>query len=320
VKRLPRSFYNLLGLVIALVVVFVYFSIREPHSFPTKGNIDTLARQSTTVMLLSLGMTYVIVSAGIDLSVGSTAAFSCVVIAWILNKHYSPAVALLGGVLAGGLAGFVNGFLITRLKVVPFIVTLGTMLIIRGVGTGLANEETINPPDSWLTSLLGSLDDHSKWQIFPTGVWLTIALAIVMALILRFTRYGRHVIAVGSNSHAARLCGVPVERVTLWVYVISGVFAGLAGLMLFSRLTVGDPTVADGLELDAIAAVVIGGASLNGGEGSIAGTVLGALIMATLTAGAAMVGWDNWVQKIITGVIIVLAVALDRFRKQRAAS
>ncbi len=316
-KRVPRSVFNLVGLVVALVVIFVVFSVLQPKSFPTVSNLETLARQSAIVALVSLGMTYVIVNAGIDLSVGSTAAFSGVAIAWILQRHYSPALALLGGVLAGAIAGLLNGLLITRLKVGPFIVTLGTMLIIRGVATGVAHEQTINPPDSWLNNLLAVLGPDEKWKLLPIGVWLTIVLAVLAALSLRYTRFGRHVIAIGSNEHAARLCGVPVERVTMLVYVISGAFAGLAGLMLFSRLTVGDPTVANGLELDAIAAVVIGGASLTGGEGSILGTILGALIMATLRAGASQVGLDNWVQQIVTGVIIVLAVALDKLRKKQ---
>jgi ribose transport system permease protein len=318
VKRLPRSFFNLVGLVLALAVIFGVFSFLLPKSFPTVSNIETLARQSTIVALLSLGMTYVIVSAGIDLSVGSTAAFSGVIIAWLLQRHYSPGLALLGGVAAGAVAGLLNGTLITLLKVGPFIVTLGTMLIIRGVATGVAHEETINPPDSWLNNLLAALGPHERWKLLPAGVWVTLVLAVIAALALRYTRFGRHVIAVGSNEHAARLCGVPVEKVTLLVYVISGAFAGVAGLMLFSRLTVGDPTVANGMELDAIAAVVIGGASLTGGEGSILGTILGALIMATLRAGASQQGLENWVQQIVTGAIIVLAVALDRFRKRKS--
>jgi ribose/xylose/arabinose/galactoside ABC-type transport system permease subunit len=131
---------------------------------------------------------------------------------------------------------------------------------------------------------------------------------------MRYTRFGRHVVAVGSNEQAARLCGVPVERVKLAVFTLSGLFAGLAGLLSFSRLTVGDPTTAQGMELDAIAAVVIGGASLNGGQGSIAGSLLGALIMTTIRAGGSQYGLSNWVQEVVTGTIIVLAVALDRLR------
>ena len=318
-KRVPKSFYNVLGLVVTLIVVFGYFSYRVPQSFPTVTNLQTLARQTAIVGLVAIGMTYVIVNAGIDLSVGSTVAATGVVIALLLKHGMSPAMALLGGVVAGGVAGLLNGVLITRLKVVPFIVTLGTMLMIRGIGTGLANEQTVNPPDSWLMSLLAVLGPDEKWKIVPIGVWLTVLLAVLASLGLKFTRFGRHVIAVGSNENAARLCGVPVERVRMFVYVISGVFAGLAGLMQFSRLTVGDPTVANGLELDAIAAVVIGGASLTGGEGSILGTMLGALIMATLRSGAAQIGWDNWVQQIVTGIIIVLAVALDRFRRKQSS-
>lgn len=309
--------FNLVGLVVALAVIFGVFAKMLPGSFATLSNVQLIFRQTSIVAPMALGMTYVIVSAGIDLSVASIAAFSCVVIAWMLNKGYSPTLALLAGIAAGAVAGLLNGILITGLKVGPFIVTLGTMLIIRGVATGVAHESTINPPDSWLNNLLKVLAPNESWRLVSTGVWITIVLAIVAGLALKYTRFGRHVIAVGSNVGAARLCGVPVERVTLLVYVISGLSAGVAGLMLFSRLTVGDPTAAFGMELDVIAAVVIGGASLAGGEGSILGSILGALIMATLRAGAAQMGWDNWVQQIVTGVIIVLAVGLDRFRKSR---
>jgi ribose/xylose/arabinose/galactoside ABC-type transport system permease subunit len=155
-----------------------------------------------------------------------------------------------------------------------------------------------------------------EWQLAPAGVWITLLLAGIMAMALAYTRFGRHVVAVGSNEQAARLCGVPVERVKAWVYVLSGVFAGLAGVLLFSRLTIGDPTVAQGMELDVIAAVVIGGASLSGGQGGIAGTLIGALIMSTIRAGGSQMGLPNWVQEIVTGTIIVLAVALDGLRKR----
>ena len=152
----------------------------------------------------------------------------------------------------------------------------------------------------------------------PTGVWLTIVMAIVVALVLRYTVFGRHIVSIGSNEQAARLSGIPVERVKVFIFMLGGVFAGLAGLLQYSRLTVGDPTVAVGLELDVIAAVVIGGASLSGGEGSILGSVLGALIMTTIRAGTSQMGLANWVQEIVTGSIIVVAVALDRIRLRRA--
>ena len=155
-------------------------------------------------------------------------------------------------------------------------------------------------------------------MLFPPGVWLMFSLAVLIALMLRYTRFGRHVIAIGSNEQTARLCGVPVTRVKMLVYVLGGLLTGVGGLMQFSRLTVGDPTAAIGLELNIIAAVVIGGGSLAGGEGSPLGTLIGAAIMTTIGRGGSYLGWSNWRQEMITGVIIILAVALDRLRHRRA--
>jgi ribose/xylose/arabinose/galactoside ABC-type transport system permease subunit len=156
-------------------------------------------------------------------------------------------------------------------------------------------------------------------MLVPMGVWLMVVLAVGVSVLLRYTRFGRHVFAVGSNELTARLCGVAVERTKVLVYTLGATFAGLAGLLQFSRLTVGDPTVAVGLELDVIAAVVIGGGSLSGGEGSVLGSIVGALIMTTIRSGCSQMGLPNWVQEIVTGAIIVLAVAVDRLRHRRAS-
>jgi ribose/xylose/arabinose/galactoside ABC-type transport system permease subunit len=156
-------------------------------------------------------------------------------------------------------------------------------------------------------------------MVFPPGVWLLFLLAFGVGALLLYTRFGRHVFAVGSNEEAARLCGIDVARVRLAVYALGGLFAGIAGLMQFSRLTVGDPTGAIGLELNVIAAVVIGGGSLSGGEGSVLGCLIGALIMQVIQSGCSQMGWPNWVQEIVTGAIIVAAVTLDRVRRRRSA-
>ena len=320
-----RSIQNLLGLLAVLIVLFVGFSIKVP-TFATLANLELLARQSAVVPLAAIGMTFVIIVGGIDLSIGSVAALSGVVIAKLVgppgSQGMAPALAALCGVLAGAACGLLNGLLITRLKVVPFIVTLGTFSTIRGLAKSawLANEQKVDAQTTWLKGILSALTKEQAWRVFPNGFWFAMVLAILMGLVMKFLRFGRHVVAVGSNEAAARLCGVPVERTKLAVYTLSGTFAGLAGLMNFSRLTAGDPTALVGLELDAIAAVVIGGASLSGGQGSVAGSILGALIMITLRAGAAQVGLSNYVQEIITGAIIVLAVWLDRVRKSRAAA
>jgi ribose/xylose/arabinose/galactoside ABC-type transport system permease subunit len=196
---------------------------------------------------------------------------------------------------------------------VPFIVTLGTMILVRGGAKGLAEERRIEAPQTWLNDLLrATAPGDGLW--LPSGVWLVLLLALIVGAILRYTRFGRHVFAIGSNERTARLCGVAVPRTKVAIYAIGATLAGVAGVLQFSRLSVGDPTVADGLELDVIAAVIIGGGSLSGGRGTVAGTLLGATTMAVIQIGCAQKGYPNWVQQIVTGGIIVFAVALDRWR------
>jgi ribose transport system permease protein len=314
---LKRNWFNWLnrfGAILGLLLVYLFFAVLAPESFSSLRNLETIARQTAIVGIAALGMTLVIISAGIDLSVGSIIALTTVVIAWCLESGLNPLLAAIAGILVAALCGFLNGFLITRLQVVPFIVTLGTLLLVRGVAKGIAHEQKIDAPLSWLTELLAILPPGKRWLLFPPGVWLMVILAVFIAAVLKYTRLGRHIFAVGSNERTARLCGIHINRVKLLVYSLSAAFAGMAGVMQFSRLTVGDPTVAVGLELDVIAAVVIGGGSLSGGEGSILGSLIGALIMTVIRSGCSQMGLPNWVQEIITGVIIVLAVALDRMR------
>jgi ribose transport system permease protein len=268
------------------------------------------------VAVAALGMTMIIVSGGIDLSVGSIDSLSTVVVALLL-PGYGPALAALGGVAVGALCGAVNGLLITQLRVVPFIVTLGTMLLVRGAAKGLADERRIEAPITWLNDLLRTARD-GRGLLLPTGIWLTVALAIVVAVMLRYTRFGRHLFAIGSNERTARLCGVRIDRCKVAVYTIGAALAGLAGVLEFSKLSVGDPTVAVGFELDVIAAVIIGGGSLLGGKGSVLGTLAGAAIMVVIQVGCSQQGLPNWVQQIVTGTIIIGAVALDRWRQSSA--
>jgi ribose transport system permease protein len=308
---------NKLTPLVALIVVYIIFSILAPQSFTSVKNLELIVRQTTIVGITSLGMTLVIISGGIDLSVGSIVALVTVAVAWLLDHGSSPLVAAAAGVGVGSLCGLLNGTLITRLKLVPFIITLGTLLIFRGLAKGAAGEQKIDAPLSWLNELLAALKPDHSWMMVPPGVWLLIGLAILVTLVLNYTRFGLHTFAVGANEQAAKLCGVPVENTKLAIYTLSGLFAGVAGLMQFARLTVGDPTVAAGLELDAIAAVVIGGGSLAGGEGSVLGTMIGALIMTVIRSGCTQMGLSNWVQEMVTGVIIIGAVVLDRLRHRR---
>ena len=304
------------GPVLGLFFVALVFGILIGARFFLPGNLELLARQTAIVAAAALGMTVVIVSGGIDLSVGSVVALTTVVIALLLGQGWSPLAAALAGVASAAIGGLINGLLITTLRVVPFIVTLGTMILARGAAKGFADERRIEAPQTWLNNLLRTTAPDER-GLLPGGVWLVLLLALLVGGLLRYTRFGRHVFAIGSNERTARLCGVAVPRTKILIYTIGAMFAGVAGVLQFSRLSVGDPTVAEGLELDVIAAVIIGGGSLLGGRGTVFGTLLGATTMAVIQIGCAQKGYPNWVQQIVTGAIIVLAVALDRWRQGR---
>ncbi len=303
-----------LGPLIGLVFVIALFALLRPRTFLTPDNFQIMLLQTAVVGTAALGMTLIIISGGIDLSIGSNIALCTVVIALLLQQGAPPLLAALGGVAVGAACGALIGLLITRLNLTPFIVTLGMWGALRGLAKGLASETMVSAPGTWLNELLQSLRAANRWMLFPPGVWLLLALTLLVAAMLRSTRFGRHIYAIGSNEQTARLCGVPVRRTKLLIYTIGLAFAGLAGVLQFSYLTVGDPTTAAGLELAVIAAVVIGGASLNGGEGSVFGSVIGALIMTAVANGCTKMNLANWVQEIVTGAIIIAAVVLDRLR------
>lgn len=303
-----------IGPLIGLVFVVALFGFLRPRTFLTTDNFQIMLLQTAVVGTAALGMTLIIVSGGIDLSIGSNIALCTVVVALLLKAGVSPALAALGGVAVGSLCGALIGVLITRLNLTPFIVTLGMWGALRGAAKGLANETMVAAPPTWLNDLLQSLGPQNRWMLMPPGVWLMLALTLFVAALLRYTRFGRHVFAIGSNEQTARLCGVPVRRTKLLIYTIGLVFSGIAGVLQFSYLTVGDPTTASGLELAVIAAVVIGGASLSGGEGSVFGSLIGALIMTIVANGCTKLNLANWVQEIVTGAIIIAAVVLDRWR------
>lgn len=306
----------LAGLIVTWLALVGLFVVWRGPDFASRDNFETIARQVAIVGFGAIGMTFVVVAKMIDLSVGSLVALVTVVIAYALNMlKLDPAVAGILGICCGLLAGSVNGLLVTQLRLSPFIATLGTLLIFRGIATGMAGQQKIDAPLTWLASLLARLPVDKKAMLVPTGVWLLVIAAIIASFVLHRTVFGRNVIAVGANSEAARLAGIQPSRIRLAVFALGGFFAGTAGLMQFSRLTVGDPTVAEGLELDIIAATVIGGASLNGGRGTVYGSLLGALVIATIRSGCTQVGLPNWVQKIVTGGIILAALALDRLRE-----
>jgi len=316
-KKVLSQFGPFLG----LIFVFVLFSILCPPAFTSVYNIKTILTQSVIVGIAAFGMTMIIISGGIDLSVGSQIALGTVVIATVLNMGNTgaemgfmwPLLAALAAIAACGICGLIIGRFISRFTIVPFIVTLGMMQIARGVAKWIAKEQTVTTPPNWLQDLM-LLDPEPEWLFFGPGVWITLILFVLVTILLRYTVFGRYVFAIGSNEQTARLCGIPVKYYKTAIYTFSAFFTGIASIMQYSNLTVGDPTAANGMELDIIAAVVIGGGSLSGGEGSALGSIIGALIMAVLRNGCNMLGLPNYVQEIIIGVIIVGAVLVDRLK------
>jgi ribose transport system permease protein len=303
-----------LGPLLALVAVYLLFVALSPGTFARPINLVTMVRQTVVVGIAASGMTLVIILGGIDLAVGSMVALTTVVVASALRAGAGPWTAALMGIGVAALAGAVNGSLIALLRMIPFIVTLGAMSILRGAATGLAHEQKIDADARGLDALVAP--SHGVLG-FPLAVWILVGVAVVTAVVLRHTRFGRHVVAIGSNEETARLCGVNVQGVKLAVYTVAGALAGLAGVIEFGTLTVGDPTDSLGLELSVIASVVIGGGSLSGGEGSVAGSLIGGLLMTVIRTGCTHTGLPNWVQYIVTGGIIWAALAVEQVRHWR---
>jgi len=306
-----------LGLI-GTVLLFAYLT-RDSGAFLTAYNWRTIAVQTVIVATAALGMTLVMIAGGIDLSVGSVVALVGVVIALAVRGFNLPwfggpvafalplVWALACGVLLGGLCGLANGALITGLGVVPFIITLGTLKVFRGLAKWLSGSTAVYAPGeakAWWFGRILATEPTPAWLIVAPGVWALLGLSLLLALALRSTLLGRYVYAVGSNESTARLCGVNVPGVKLAVYAIAGLATGLAGVLQFAYL-----------ELQVIAAVVIGGASLSGGEGTVLGTLIGCLIMSVLNNGCVLAGIPNPSQDVIIGAVIVAAVALDRYRR-----
>jgi erythritol transport system permease protein len=324
---------EMFGRVAALGVVVLVFTLLVPnYAFLTPGNLENILMQSAVYVMCGLGMTMIMIAGGIDLAAGSTIALSMVITALILDAGRGDAgalnthpffwtfLAVAGGTASAILVGLLQGALITGLRLVPFIVTLGGMLAIRGFTKQISGNQEISPPDSnWLYShLMYPVQGRTfNWEIAPPGVWATLVAAIIAAAMLRYTKLGRRIYAIGSNEATARLCGVPVVRTKITVYAIAGLFTGLAGVLEFSKLNLGQPTGAMSYELYVIAACVIGGTSLMGGVGTIFGTIIGALMIGTLNAGTQQAGWQKSTQEIAIGLIIVVAVALDGLRPRR---
>ena len=325
-ERYSDLFQKFAALASLLGLTIVFSLVSE--SFFTVGNAMTVALQVTSIAYLGIGATCVIITGGIDLSVGAILALAGVVAALAVKAGVPVALGMLGGLLVGVLCGAVNGLCVTVLKLPPFIATLGMMLLARGVALQITDARAIGGLGEGFAELgNGSLlrivkvgDDGFPDIVFPGipyPVLLMVVLAVVVAVLLNRTTLGRHIYAVGSNAEAARLSGVNVRGVTLFAYILSGALAGLAGCVLMSRLVTAQPSEGLMYELDAIAAAVIGGTSLSGGVGTISGTVIGAFVIGILRNGLNMGGVSAFIQQIIIGLVILLTVWIDQLRHRR---
>lgn len=325
-SRRTARWLSVLGPFLGLLLVVVAFAVADRFwgggAFLEVRNFRVIAAERTVVAVAALGMTVIILAGGIDLSAGTATALAAVVLAVGLKGGWPWPAALAAAIGTGGLCGLANGLVIAKGRIVPFIVTLGTMTVWLGVGKILAEETTVRPDrltqvPTWLSAFASSRPSNLVFGL-PLGVWIALAVAAGLAFVLNRTVFGRHVTAVGSNEAAARLSGLPVDRIKIAVYTLGGLFFGTAGVYQFSRLSIGDPTGGVGLELEVIAAVVIGGGSLSGGRGSIVGTLAGAAMIAVIRSGCTQLGVRNPTQDIILGLIIVVAVAVDQYRQRRA--
>jgi ribose/xylose/arabinose/galactoside ABC-type transport system permease subunit len=304
------TFFSTYGIYFAFVLLAGILSITSPP-FRTLSNVENILQQISVNGIIAIGMTLVIITAGIDLSVGSVLALSAVVGASFAHpdEHWLI-VPIVLGVLTGFACGTVNGFLIAKKRLAPFIVTLGMMTVARGLAlVYTSGRPVINLNDSYDSIGGGSLGPIP----FPAMIFFLVLLLGVF--VLHYTRFGRYVYAVGGNELAAKVSGVNTDRVLIGVYALAGALAGLAGIVLSSRVMSGSPATGTGYELDAIAAVVIGGTSLSGGVGSIAGTLVGVLIIGVMNNGLDLLNVSSYWQEIVKGLIIVLAVLLDKKSK-----
>lgn len=297
-----------------LILLFVALTIATPH-FLTRINLSSVARQTAVINIMALGMTLVIISGGIDLSVGSTLAVAGLFGTMAVQSGVSIPLAVFAGVGCGLLCGLLNGLLITQLRINPFIITLGTLEAYRGLALVVSKGLPVHGlPDAF--SLLGD----GTFLGVPLSLWILAGCAVVMHFVLENTKLGRYAFAIGSNSSAAYYAGVPIKFHLTVVYALAGTLTGLAGMIEASRLMTGQPTAGQGYELQAIAAVVIGGGSLQGGEGSIIGTLIGAFIMGLLSNGSDLLGVNPYWQQVIIGAVIIVAVGFDEFRKRKLST
>ena len=305
----------------SLIALIVIFSVLKPDAFFTTDNIIGILQSTTVIGVLAIASTFIIITSGIDLSVGVLMTF-CAVMAgvFMVNLGLPMWIGVPGAVLVGALCGTVSGLAITKLRVPPFIATLGMMMLLKGASLIITQTRPIyfNDVEGFDAISLGSvLSDLVPGLPIPNGVLIMFIVAVVCAVVLNKTALGRYTFALGSNEEAVRLSGVNVDRWKVIIYAFSGGICGIAGLLIASRLNSAQPALGQGYELDAIAAVVIGGTSLSGGVGTILGTIIGAFIMSVLINGLRIMSVAQEWQMVLTGLIIILAVYTDNLRRKK---
>ncbi|MFU2097915.1 ABC transporter permease [Mannheimia haemolytica] len=324
-KEMLRKMAALAG----LVLLIIFFSVTNEYFF-TSNNIMTVGLQTSTIALIGIGATCVILTGGIDLSTGSVVALSGVAAAMIVNAGVPVPLGMILGILVGGICGLINGILVTRMKLPPFIATLGMMMVARGLALYVTNAA----PVSGMPESFANLGNGALFKIVEEGanglpkvvfagipypVIIMIFITVLFTFALSKLKVGRYLYAIGSNEEAARLSGIKTNIVKIYAYVASGLLSGLTGVILASRLVTAQPNGGVSYELDAIASAVVGGTSLMGGVGTIPGTLIGSFIIGVLRNGLNMNGVSSFVQMIVIGLVITVAVSLDQLRQSKKA-
>ncbi|CDX39223.1 D-ribose transporter subunit; membrane component of ABC superfamily [Mesorhizobium plurifarium] len=311
-EKSKRNFNALFGLTLLglLLLMWIVLAVATP-SFATALNITNLLRQGSLIAILAVGQTFVIITGGIDLSVGAVVGFTTVVVALLINAGWPIWAAVLATLLVGVAIGLFHGFGIVKMGLPPFIITLATMTSLRGIGLLMTNGNSISiNSDPFQAFSRGSLFG------IPYLFWMVILVAIPSYIFLHHTRWGRYLFSVGSNAEAARLSGVNVPRTIFMAYILSGLLAAFVGVLLASRIGIGNPTQGDTYELQAIASSVIGGTSLFGAIGSVHGPLIGSFILSTINNGANLLNVNTFWQRVITGLLIIVIVYFDGLRRR----
>ncbi|MFA5447050.1 MAG: ABC transporter permease [Sphaerochaeta sp.] len=301
--------------LLPLAIVVIFFTIMSDNFF-NSYNVMNILRQASVYAIMGTGMTFVILTGGIDLGQGSVLALSAVICAMVLNATGNMWLAIAAAISVGVVVGLINGVMVAYVRLPAFIMTLGSLYMIRGVTLYITNSTQVNVKGAQAFKFIG----QGFLLGIPFPVYIFIAIGLLAIFFLTFTATGRHIFAVGSNEVSARLSGVKVERTLVTAYVLSSVCVALAGIVYLARLTAAQPTAGEGYELESIAAAVVGGTSLAGGEGGVLGTLIGAVIIAVIRNGLVIIGVGSYFTKIVVGLIIVLAVTLDVVRRRMATS